>query len=746
MNGHYHSVNELAGLPGLPGTGRGVQIWADREQIPYRKREKSGGGREYAESALPKAAQKALQQRRALAEVRQIEAQIAASTIRQSRIVDVNGPEIPAAPATPNPLPVPAPVWHEADLRDWQRRVRDARHGVCTALLRRQQQGLSLQHAYASLLHDALAAGPDSVEYCMLVLAKDHRGRLSVGMDAMPSFRSVQRWLQRFGDLVAIAPKTIRKPFVMPPWGKDFLACWQVPQKVSVEQAYTEYLRHLPESISAAEIPSIHQVRRLIDKLPAIIREKGRMGPRELKNIKPFVRRTFAQLWPNDVWSADGHTFDAEVQHPLTGKPFRPEITTIVDIATRRIAGFSIGLAESALAVVDALRHAAMLNGCPALFYVDNGSGYANEMLESDAVGLAARLGFEVKHSLPYNSQARGVIERLHRSVWVPMAKTLPSYLGDDMDREARQQNHKLTRPQKGGVVTRLPLAWDLFMRCCEDAIAAYHARPHHGLPKFADPVTGHRRHYSPEEWAAHRAQVCAAEGYAPAAIDPQDTDSLFRPRVARTVLRAEIKLFNNVYYAGHLADDHETTVQVGYDIHDPDRVWIYDESGRYLGTAAFHGNSKAYFPQSVIEQARDQRAAARVSRLDRKARDIEAERTGRPALEAIPAAEIPGMRPFIGKGGLQAATDTAPAALIDDLQARPKALSHEEPVYFPDASDGRARYQLWRELCEREAQGEALPEAYRLFVQSFPKSRVFRIWDEHFNGQTPAAMASGHY
>jgi putative transposase len=66
-----------------------------------------------------------------------------------------------------------------------------------------------------------------------------------------------------------------------------------------------------------------------------------------MKNIKPFVRRDISQLQPNDVWTADGHTFDAEVQHPMHGRPFRPEITAIIDVATRRIIGWSVGLAES---------------------------------------------------------------------------------------------------------------------------------------------------------------------------------------------------------------------------------------------------------------------------------------------------------------------------------------------------------------------------------------------------------------
>ena len=61
-------------------------------------------------------------------------------------------------------------------------------------------------------------------------------------------------------------------------------------------------------------------------------RERGRMGVHELKALQPFKRRKTDDLWPNDVWVADGHTFDAEVINPLTGQAFRPEITQITSI------------------------------------------------------------------------------------------------------------------------------------------------------------------------------------------------------------------------------------------------------------------------------------------------------------------------------------------------------------------------------------------------------------------------------
>ncbi|NPY05981.1 DDE-type integrase/transposase/recombinase, partial [Pseudomonas aeruginosa] len=89
---------------------------------------------------------------------------------------------------------------------------------------------------------------------------------------------------------------------------------------------------------------------------------------------------------------------------------------------------------------------ACIKSGVPAIFYVDNGSGYVNHMMRDEAVGLMGRLGIDMKNSLPYNSQARGVIERVHQSLWIRAAKELPGYIGADMDRQAKLATFKLTR------------------------------------------------------------------------------------------------------------------------------------------------------------------------------------------------------------------------------------------------------------------------------------------------------------
>ncbi len=147
-----------------------------------------------------------------------------------------------------------------------------------------------------TLLALAVSGRADPVIVRSLQLARDGRGRKGNGL---PSIRTLKRWLSA-GDLT---PRVAQRDMSVPPWAKVFLERYQQPQKPSIEAAYRDACNAWP----AAERPSIHQVRRFLDKLGTVTRERGRMGPRELKNIRPFIRRGFEHLEPNDIWSADGH-------------------------------------------------------------------------------------------------------------------------------------------------------------------------------------------------------------------------------------------------------------------------------------------------------------------------------------------------------------------------------------------------------------------------------------------------------
>ena len=60
-----------------------------------------------------------------------------------------------------------------------------------------------------------------------------------------------------------------------------------------------------------AEIPAA--VRRFLDKMADADREIGRDTHNALLKRRPHKRRRTDELWPTDVYTADGTTFDAEI-------------------------------------------------------------------------------------------------------------------------------------------------------------------------------------------------------------------------------------------------------------------------------------------------------------------------------------------------------------------------------------------------------------------------------------------------
>lgn len=686
------TIADLAATLGV--SKRGAELRATRESWPFHEEAVRGGKRRhYPLENLPTEIRAAVIGKRT-------EALIVSSSPATTAGV------LPAAPVAQAPAGFLTPCC--ADLTDHQRIERDARAGVVAAIRRFQvEAGCSQVVAMQTLLALAASGRADPVIVKSLQLARDGRGRSATTDIALPSIRTLKRWLTAT-DLTPHVPK---RDLTIPPWAKAFLERYQQPQKPSVKAAYREACN----AWTAAERPSIHQVHRFLAKLGTVTRERGRMGPRELKTIQPFIRRDFSHLEPNDIWTADGHCYDAEVQHPLHGRPFRPEITAILDIATRRCVGWSIDLAESGTAVADAIRHAAEENGIPAIFYVDNGSGYQNAMMKDETTGLMARLGTDMRHSIAYNSQARGVIERAHQTIFVQSAKALPSYIGAAMDREARLAQFKVTRKalKHGGALPLIP--FDVFVGFIDARVADYNAKAHRSLKGTSPDLA----------WRAFEAR-----GWAPHAIKADDIATLFRPRVTRTIQRAEINLFTNIYFARELAEFHGIDAQIAYDIHDPSRIWVYTPEGRFICEAQANGNRRHYMPVPVVQQARERRAKGRLARVDAKRDEILEELHGAPALAAPMASQI-----VLGGRVIDADSFAlAPAACVSDSAESETqdrlTLTGDTQAPAPVSRSDRTpadNYADWRALDARLQAGEALDEADARWHRMYPASAQYR-------------------
>ena len=637
-----------------------------------------------------------------------------------SKQLEIKGDNINVANIVPTISP--------ALLADWQRdcgtaRLAIVRHVLDMAELLGKTKAVE-KFATDSKNGQLTATLTDTVRQANAKAGKDGNAKVSRA--------TLFNWLklaENAGDnsLVAVlAPK--HRDVTMPVWGATLLKLWGQPTKPSLSMV----MRELVNVMGGENVPTYAQASYFLrTHVGNVELERGRMGARELKNIQPFIRRDTSELFPTDVYTADGHTFDAEVAHPISGRPFRPEITAIIDVASRKLVGFSIDLAESGLAVLDAIRTAVCTNGVMALFYVDNGSGYKNAMMSRDGSGLMDRLGSTLTHSLPYNSQAKGVVERSHQSIWIQAAKRLPTYIGVDMDKEAKQKVFKKTRKDIATFgESKLLLAWDDFMTLCHDEMQRYNNRPHHAHPRRHNKLTGRKEHLTPQQVWDEKLAMMVNLGKPLVQVHEADMVDLFRPYIERKVLRGEIKMFNHVYFSRDLEQYHGETVHVGYDIHDASQVWVRDVSGRLLAVAKFEANTRAYFAQPVIEQAHEKRILGQLKRV--KVRENEILETLSPSrvLEHIDTMRLP-----------QEQIDKAFATLNKTIEAeavevisipKPKPIMTSAVNDVPDmkimTETDDERFERWLALDSRYKAGETLDSNDFDFHELFALSKTWRI------------------
>ncbi|OEU69168.1 MAG: hypothetical protein BA863_03515 [Desulfovibrio sp. S3730MH75] len=513
-------------------------------------------------------------------------------------------------PSVP-PLPAVLPI----HLATWQREIMEARL-ILLAEIKRIAVIEGIMKA-EKLFAKMAKTGELSTYYKDLIAKANARQGKARALSAS-TLRNWRRINNNEGPN-GLAPKTaqISLDKKYPAWLMPFLDAYQIGSKPSLAYIHGKLQNRL-------NLPSLRTVERKVYGLGEVARNKGRMGSKDIKKLKAFVRRDTSGVLPTDIYSADGTVADMYAIKPENGTLFRPEITTIIDISTRVLVGWSVGLAENALDVATALRYAVKNYGVPALFYTDNGPGYKNEFLEDGVMGVLARLAISPEHSVPGSSQSRGIIENLQK-LWNREARVSGSYCGRDMDRDAAYMFLKKTRKElkEDGVIKSAPTLKD-FVLLIKQWAEEYNNTPHSSLPKVYDPKIGKKRNQTPLEGWADKAPK--AEIFYPEEWELKD---MLRPHIMRMVRRCELSVYGQTYFSKELEAYHEKYVNIGIDIHDGQSVQVRDLKGHFICDAGFEANKKAYYPQSYMERKRDQRATGREKVLDNRRDEIRSERSG---------------------------------------------------------------------------------------------------------------------
>lgn len=596
---------------------------ASRENWQSRPRQGRGGGHEWLVASMPETTRSAL-------------AFALANTSDPSRSSEEN-----------LPAPSLSPLSH---LRRKERETAAARKAFVLAIMT-LEMGDTRSAAIKTLLQQSREGALPPYLAALVGVANARYGN---GEKRGLSRRRLYEWCAAYEQKgeIGLVPRQPQKAMTPPGWLDAFLYFWQRPQKPSVAQAYEEFLlaiqwsglvqkgqvstpSHLPQLLQgknlsrypalvslAADtslIPSIHAVRRWINKMGAVERERGRRTGNDLLRLRPHTLRCTYDLLPGDVYTADGTTADVEVINPLTGKPFRPELTFVLDVATRRCVGVAVGLAEDTLTVLDALRMACAVGGIPALFYTDNGPGYTNRILSTELNGVLSRLGTTPTYSIPARPEGKGLMERAVKTLSERLCKQFASCVHADTDKEAAHKMFKLSRQRiKEAGKSDFHPTWSQFLMALQFRVAQYNDTPHGGLSSIRD-SSGKKRCQTPHE----RWDMFLQKGFSPVLLPKTIQHELFMPFEVRQVRRGTVHFKNISYFSKELEQWHGQQVEVRYDIWDETKVYLWTLDGVKICEAEKDGNVIPYFDKTVIEKARRTRLQKQLKRMGEQARKL---------------------------------------------------------------------------------------------------------------------------
>ncbi|EHX33856.1 integrase core domain protein [Escherichia coli DEC12A] len=632
----FVSVNELVGLPGMPGTAQGVRYSIRKLASSEHFRRKRAGSKtiEYSIDCLPPVTQRALRERHVAQLMATAPQEITTQPpVKRERKQNVVQP-VEAYRGSPQLVEERLNA-----LTENQRKVAEARIAlVCEVLRISQEPGFSCASAIRFIV-SRLAQGNLEERLESLVITANARK----GKERTLSAITLKRWIAAFNKaqnaaerLLLLAPG--KRDEIKPEeisWLPEFLAQYRQANGRPMSEAYEDFVadwqrRHADEPYMLEVMPSYDVVRYAMKKLPEVVKQKGRVTGSEYRQLEGFTRRDWTAMPVNYVWIGDGHGMKLKCAHPVHGRPFSPEVTFVIDGGTRFVVGWSLDLAENVFAVAGAIQHGIRNHGKPFLYYSDNGSGETADMLDKEIVGILPRLGINHPTGIAGNPQGRGIIERLNRTLPMRIARRYRTYFGKGADREslrvlnrdlrsafnALQQDKPQSARQKAAM-RELP-SWSELIEAIREGVEWYNNRPHSELP-----MKPNGKHYSPAEFRKKR---LAEEDTEIEWLSDIELRDMFRPMVERPVRRCEIQWLNNIYYAPELRDEHGRKVLISYDIHDAERITVRRKDGSFICEAIWNGNKRAAFPVTAEYHKQQQRIKGMRKRAEEKIRDAEDE------------------------------------------------------------------------------------------------------------------------
>jgi transposase InsO family protein len=273
------------------------------------------------------------------------------------------------------------------------------------------------------------------------------------------------------------------------PEAAAFVSNKYLNERLSVALVHRALLREWHRFSKEAKAPDYKTLRLYLQRevsplVVMIARESDRTYKEQ---AAPYIIRDYTKIRVNQEWVSDHMLHDVWVRNDgvfpelAENEAFRPWLTCIVDMRSRRVVGPTWCVTPSSRSIGSALLLAMRLFGRPEVFYIDNGKDY--NRLSDDQNGVLMRLGIQSRHCLPKHPQSKQIesfFAGLHKRfdvLWRPAyCGTSPATRPDDCDALLRE--HK--KLVKAGGPSPLPTASE-FIKSCAQWLDEFNETTHSG-------------------------------------------------------------------------------------------------------------------------------------------------------------------------------------------------------------------------------------------------------------------------
>lgn len=729
-NEQHLSAAELAGMPGLPGTKRGVNHRATVDAWLWRKRRGSGGGREYPISCLPVETQTAL-----------AEKVLSDAPAARSSSIAAGAP----FSSTRGVLEAPALTTPESGVSPDPRSDRSGDYlaAIFEAKPEKQKQEAKARLAIVN-------------EYVRLQRFGFDRARI---IDAITTERSIsEATLSRYLSLVRGKPEHLWLAVLCPSYaGRTAKA------EMSAEAWETlkaDYLRAERPSASTCidrlkraakkrgwTIPSERTLLRRLDSLPRQVKVLAREGRQAALQLYPSQQRSRAALQALSIVNSDGYLHNLFVLFP-DGEIRRPKTQFWQDVHSSKILGFRTDKTEHTDGIRLSFGDLVERYGIPDAVLLDNTLAAANKTMSG---GIKHRFRFKVRDEEPL-----GVFPLLNVKVmWATpghgQAKPIERAfgiggIGEIVDKHpelagAWTGGNTLDKPEYDGKTKAVPLS--LLEAIIEQEVAAYNAKTGRRSPVhqgrsfdevFNESYAGASIRRAAE--AQRRLWLLAAE------VRTATRDGSISLEAGRITRSGIAPTQANRYWHPDLIDHAGRQLVARFDprrLHEG--LHVYSLDGRYIAYAECHAPQGFNDQVAARELQRNRKTFMRSTKdalhAERRMDAIEAskflpgaeERSSGPA--SIPAPKVirAEFRDPIERPRVKPTPQSAEEA--SEMEQLERDLASPAPVNVLELQSDADKHTHWQTLNARREGGEQLADQEEQFWAAWQQSEYFVIEKE---------------